>query len=106
MEVLKKKKIGVFFFLKARKYWKIIKFRAEETFGVRQAANINEVLTVESDDRLLCMHFAPLPCQVRVLFHQSASQMERAHSQWVIWGMMGTGTMVKGRARGREPNGG
>ena len=77
MEVLKKKIRVFFFFFKARKYWKIIKFRAEETFGVRQAANINDVLTVESDDRLLCMHFAPLPCQVRVLFHQSASQMER-----------------------------
>ena len=76
MEVLKKK-IGVLFFYKARKYWKIIRFRTEETFGVRQAAKIDNVLMVESDGRLLCMHFAPLACQVHGLLHQSASQMER-----------------------------
>ena len=53
-----------------------IKFRTVETFGVRQTVNIDNVLMVESDGGLVCMHFAPLLCQVHML-HQSASWMER-----------------------------
>ena len=44
---------------------------------MRQAANINNVLMVESGGRLLGMHSAPRSCQVHVLFHQSASQVGR-----------------------------
>lgn len=47
-----------FFFLNKRIL--DIEFRTVETLGVRQAANINNVLMVESDGGLMYMCFAPL----------------------------------------------
>ena len=58
-----------------------MEIRMVETLGVRQAASVNHVLVVKSAGGLVCEH--------------SESQMERAHSKWVIWGPMKTGTIVK-----------
>ena len=70
-----------------------IEFRIVETFGVRQAANLNYVLMVKSDGGLVGMHFAPL------LFHtlpQSECWVEEiVHSEWVFWGSVKTGMITK-----------